>query len=73
MGPLFTLVRCTIYKEGILKQAKILFAEGKYEQTEEVLKKGFNLDVFKTYKPKFLLKPGETFKVVGGKVEIQKE
>ena len=73
MGPLFTLVRGTIYKEGILKQAKILFAEGKYEQTEEILKKGFNLDVFKTYKPKFLLKPGETFKVVGGKVEIQKE
>ena len=73
MGPLFTLVRGTIYKEGILKQAKILFAQGKYEQTEELLKKGFNLDVFKSYKPKFLLKPGETLKVVGGKVEIKKD
>ena len=75
MGPLFTLVRGnnTIYKEGILKQAKILFSEGKYEQTEELLKKAFDLDVFKTYKPKFLLKPGETNKFIPSRVEEKKQ
>jgi len=75
MGPLFTLVRGnnTIYKEGILKQAKILFSEGKYEQTEELLKKAFDLTVFKTYKPQFLLKPGETNKFIPRKVEEKKE
>ena len=75
MGPLFTLVRGnnTIYKEGILKQAKILFSEGKYEQTEELLKKAFDWTVLKTYKPQFLLKPGETNKFIPRKVEEKKE
>ena len=73
MGPSFTLVRGTIYKEGILKQAKILFSEGRYEETENLLKKAFDLDVFKTYKPRYLLKPGEENKFIANKPEEKKE
>ena len=64
MGNNFTMVRGTIYKEGILKKAKILFAEGKYKDTIKELKKAFDLSVFETYKPRFLLKEGETNKFI---------
>ena len=60
------MVRATIYKEGILKKAKILFSPGKYTDCEKLLKKGFDLDVFKVYKPRFLLKEGETNKLFFG-------
>ena len=60
MGKNFTTVRGTIYKEGILKKAKVLFSEGKYDDTIKLLEKAFDLDVFKAYKPKFLLSEGET-------------
>ena len=66
MGNNFTMVRATIYKEGILKKAKILFSQGKYTDCEKLLKKGFDLDVFKVYKPRFLLKEGETNKLFFG-------
>ena len=60
MGKNFTTVRGTIYKEGILKKAKVLFSEGKYDDTIKLLEKAFDLNVFKAYKPKFLLSEGET-------------
>jgi hypothetical protein len=60
MGKNFTTVRGTIYKEGILKKAKVLFSEGKYDDTIKLLEKAFDLNVFKAYKPKFLLNEGET-------------
>ena len=60
MGKNFTTVISTIYKEGILKKDKVLFTEGKYDDTIKILEKAFDLNVFKAYKPKFLLSEGET-------------
>ena len=73
MGRNFTTVRGTIYKEGILKKAKILFSEGKYDDTIKLLEKAFDLNVFKGYKPSFLLGEGETNKLSGIKKEEKKE
>ena len=50
MGKHFTKVRNTIYKEGILKRAKILFADGRYKRTIELLKKAFDLKAIRLYK-----------------------
>ena len=50
MGPLFTATRATIYKEGILKVAKIHFSKGEYDETLKILEKGFNIDEILKYK-----------------------
>ena len=50
MGHNFTIVRGTIYKEGILKRAKIFFADGRYKDTLKELKKGFDLEAIKIFK-----------------------
>ena len=50
MGPLFTATRATIYKEGILKVAKIQFSKGEYDETLKTLEKGFNIDEILKYK-----------------------
>ena len=57
MGENFTIVRGTIYKEGILKRAKILFADGRYQDTIKLLKKAFDLEAIKIFKEKGEYKP----------------
>ena len=57
MGTNFTTIRGTIYKEGILKRAKILFADGRYEDTIKELKKGFDLEAIKIFKKNGEYKP----------------
>ena len=57
MGPNFTIIRGTIYKEGILKRAKILFADGRYEDTIKELKKAFDLEAIKIFKKNGEYKP----------------
>ena len=57
MGPNFTIIRGTIYKEGILKRAKLLFADGRYEDTIKELKKGFDLEAIKIFKESGEYKP----------------
>ena len=57
MGHNFTLVRGTIYKEGILKRAKIFFADGRYEDTIKELKKGYDLEAIKIFKKNGEYKP----------------
>ena len=57
MGPNFNVVRGTIYKEGILKRAKILFADGRYEDTIKELKKAFDLEAIKFFKKNGEYKP----------------
>ena len=51
------MVRATIYKEGILKRARILFADGRYEDTIKELKKGFDLEAIKIFKKNGEYKP----------------
>ena len=57
MGKNFTIRRGTIYKEGILKRARILFADGRYEDTIKELKKGFDLEAIKIFKKNGEYKP----------------
>ena len=57
MGQNFTTVRGTIYKEGILKRAKIFFADGRYENTIKELKKAFDLEAIKIFKKNGEYKP----------------
>ena len=56
MGKNLTIRYPIIYKEGICRQAKLLFNEGKYNETIELLEKAFSLDDIKAYfDPKFAL------------------
>ena len=57
MGQNFTIRRGTIYKEGILKRAKIFFADGRYEDTIKELKRAFDLEAIKIFKKKGEYKP----------------
>ena len=57
MGKNFTAVRGTIYKEGILKRAKIFFEDGRYENTIKELQKAFDLEAIKIFKKNGEYKP----------------
>ena len=54
MGQNFAIRFPVVYKDGICKKAKNLFAEGKFDDTKKLLEKAFNLDDIKAYfEPKY--------------------
>ena len=57
MGKNFTIRRGTIYKEGVLKRAKIFFNDGRYKDTIKELKKAFDLEAIKIFKKNGEYKP----------------
>jgi hypothetical protein len=59
MGTNFTNVRRTIYKEGVLKRAKIFFEDGRYNDTINELKKAFDLNAIKIFKKIGEFKPSQ--------------
>ncbi|MCQ2816283.1 MAG: hypothetical protein MJ252_03355 [archaeon] len=49
MGNNLTTKFPVVYKDGICKQAKIAFAEGRYKRCKETLKKAFDLEAIKAH------------------------
>ena len=62
-----------IYKEGILKQAKVLYSNGNFKQTLQLLEQNFNIDFIKIYFYNKNLDESERAKAMEKLLEKQKQ
>ena len=56
MGENFSTRFPVVFKDGVCKKAKIAFASGKFDETNKILEKAFNIDDIKAYfEPKYAI------------------